>query len=70
MVTSPCCSAAWLGLRSTTPGDQLAGAPHRMHICRYGQTGAGKTYTMTGGQQSFQQRGIIPRVVHKVRPCC
>eukprot|EP00891_Asterochloris_glomerata_P005682 jgi/Astpho2/5682/gw1.00079.25.1_t len=32
----------------------------------YGQTGAGKTYTMTGGQKSFQQRGIIPRVVHKV----
>jgi hypothetical protein len=23
----------------------------------YGQTGAGKTFTMTGGQSSYQQRG-------------
>ncbi|KAK2954204.1 putative Kinesin-II 85 kDa subunit [Blattamonas nauphoetae] len=29
----------------------------------YGQTGAGKTYTMYGGSDSFQYRGIIPRVL-------
>lgn len=25
--------------------------------------GAGKTYTMSGGKQSFRQRGIIPRII-------
>lgn len=29
----------------------------------YGQTGAGKTYTMTGDRSSFARRGLIPRVV-------
>jgi len=32
-------------------------------IMCYGQTGAGKTYTMSGGRQSFKQRGIIPRTI-------
>lgn len=27
----------------------------------YGQTGSGKTFTMTGGADSYAQRGIIPR---------
>lgn len=38
------------------------------HVClfSYGQTGAGKTYTMQGGH-SPEQRGIIPRSVEKVR---
>ncbi|GAX77459.1 hypothetical protein CEUSTIGMA_g4903.t1 [Chlamydomonas eustigma] len=30
----------------------------------YGQTGAGKTYTMSGGKSSFKQRGIIPRMIN------
>jgi len=29
----------------------------------YGQTGAGKTFTMVGGTQSFEHRGVIPRAV-------
>ncbi len=29
----------------------------------YGQTGAGKTYTMSGGKSTFKQRGIIPRMI-------
>ena len=29
----------------------------------YGQTGAGKTYTMTGFTESYQNRGIIPRAL-------
>ena len=31
----------------------------------YGQTGAGKTYTMEGGRAP-EQRGIIPRTIAKV----
>lgn len=30
-------------------------------IMCYGQTGAGKTHTMTGFSESYQNRGIIPR---------
>lgn len=30
-------------------------------ILAYGQTGAGKTFTMNGGTQSYQHRGIVPR---------
>jgi kinesin family member 6/9 len=29
----------------------------------YGQTGAGKTYTMTGATENYSQRGIIPRTI-------
>ena len=29
----------------------------------YGQTGAGKTFTMTGSTESYQNRGIIPRAI-------
>lgn len=29
----------------------------------YGQTGAGKTHTMTGFTESYQNRGIIPRTI-------
>uniref|UniRef100_A0A8C4Z481 Kinesin-like protein n=1 Tax=Gadus morhua TaxID=8049 RepID=A0A8C4Z481_GADMO len=32
----------------------------------FGQTGAGKTYTMTGTTESYRQRGIIPRAVEQV----
>lgn len=32
-------------------------------IMAYGQTGAGKTFTMVGGTQSFEHRGIIPRAI-------
>ena len=32
----------------------------------YGQTGAGKTFTMTGGQESYKYRGLIPRALHHV----
>lgn len=29
----------------------------------YGQTGAGKTFSMTGATENYQQRGIIPRTI-------
>ncbi len=32
-------------------------------VFAYGQTGSGKTFTMTGGQSSFNDRGIIPRTL-------
>ena len=32
----------------------------------YGQTGAGKTYTMCGGARDYQRRGVIPRALHHV----
>ncbi|XP_063063099.1 kinesin-like protein KIF9 isoform X2 [Engraulis encrasicolus] len=31
-----------------------------------GQTGAGKTYTMTGANESYKQRGVIPRAIQQV----
>ncbi len=27
----------------------------------YGQTGAGKTFTMTGATENYKHRGLIPR---------
>lgn len=32
-------------------------------IMAYGQTGAGKTHTMTGGHAGFLDRGIVPRAI-------
>jgi len=43
-----------------------------VHVCRagtmmcYGQTGAGKTFTMTGSTESYQNRGIIPRAISQL----
>ncbi|KAF4089757.1 hypothetical protein AMELA_G00069680 [Ameiurus melas] len=31
----------------------------------FGQTGAGKTFTMTGASESYKQRGIIPRAIQE-----
>ncbi|NWI58255.1 KIF9 protein, partial [Calyptomena viridis] len=35
-------------------------------IMCYGQTGAGKTYTMTGASSEYKHRGIIPRALQQV----
>ena len=35
-------------------------------ILCYGQTGAGKTYTMTGATENYSQRGIIPRAIQHI----
>jgi len=35
-------------------------------IMCYGQTGAGKTFTMTGATENYQHRGVIPRAVAQV----
>ena len=32
----------------------------------YGQTGAGKTFTVTGSTESYQNRGIIPRAISQL----
>lgn len=35
-------------------------------ILCYGQTGAGKTFTMTGSSTEYKYRGIVPRAVAQV----
>ncbi|NXO13361.1 KIF9 protein, partial [Oriolus oriolus] len=35
-------------------------------IMCYGQTGAGKTYTMTGVTSDYRRRGIIPRAIQQI----
>ncbi|OMJ90760.1 hypothetical protein SteCoe_6838 [Stentor coeruleus] len=35
-------------------------------VFAYGQTGAGKTYTMSGGSQNYKFRGIIPRAISQI----
>ncbi|KAJ3110306.1 Kinesin-like protein kif9 [Phlyctochytrium bullatum] len=35
-------------------------------IMAYGQTGAGKTFTMTGATENYKHRGIIPRAISHV----
>lgn len=35
-------------------------------IMCYGQTGAGKTFTMTGSTANFKYRGLIPRAISKI----
>merc|ERR1719174_865502 len=32
-------------------------------VMAYGQTGAGKTHTMTGGHVGFADRGVVPRAI-------
>lgn len=35
-------------------------------IIAYGETGAGKSFTMCGSCENFKQRGIIPRAISKI----
>jgi kinesin family protein 6/9 len=35
-------------------------------ILAYGQTGAGKTFTMTGATQNYKYRGIAPRAIAQI----
>lgn len=35
-------------------------------ILCYGQTGAGKTFTMTGSQNDYKYRGVIPRLLSEL----
>jgi len=32
----------------------------------YGQTGAGKTFTMTGATENYKHRGLIPRSLQQL----
>lgn len=32
----------------------------------YGQTGAGKTYTMHGAAEAYENRGVVPRAISQV----
>ncbi len=35
-------------------------------VLAYGQTGAGKTFTMTGATENFRHRGLVPRAISQV----
>ena len=35
-------------------------------VMAFGQTGAGKTYTMTGSSTVYMQRGITPRAISQL----
>ena len=35
-------------------------------LLAYGQTGAGKTFTITGATENYKQRGAIPRAIAHV----
>jgi kinesin family protein 6/9 len=35
-------------------------------VFMYGQTGAGKTFTMTGSSTEYKYRGLVPRAVAQV----
>ncbi|KAI9184151.1 hypothetical protein H9P43_003204 [Blastocladiella emersonii ATCC 22665] len=35
-------------------------------LLAYGQTGAGKTFTMTGATENYRQRGVIPRALSHI----
>ncbi|CAN6457958.1 unnamed protein product [Victoria cruziana] len=39
---------------------------YKVSIFAYGQTGSGKTYTMMGGTDYLEQRGLIPRSLEQV----
>lgn len=32
----------------------------------YGQTGAGKTFTITGATESYKERGLVPRALSQL----
>ena len=32
----------------------------------YGQTGAGKTFTISGSSQNYKYRGIVPRALNQI----
>lgn len=38
-------------------------------IFAYGQTGTGKTFTITGGAEHYSERGIIPRTLSYLYEC-
>lgn len=40
--------------------------PLWVQIMAFGQTGAGKTFTMSGGKDSYKQRGLTPRAISAI----
>lgn len=53
------------GVFDTVARDTIKGALEGFSgtVFCYGQTGAGKTFTMSGSTSSYQERGIIPRTI-------
>lgn len=53
---------------TTCAHNVVAGATEGINgtIFCYGQTGAGKTFTMSGEMRNYNFRGVIPRAIHDV----
>lgn len=51
---------AYVDIAPTTTADLFAG--YNTCILAYGQTGAGKTHTMTGSMDDVDNRGVVPRL--------
>ncbi|GFR81071.1 kinesin-like protein [Elysia marginata] len=53
---------------STVASDIVSGAldGYNGTMMCYGQTGAGKTFTMTGATESYRHRGLIPRAISQL----
>ncbi|KAG2434981.1 hypothetical protein HYH02_011980 [Chlamydomonas schloesseri] len=56
--------AAYTSLAHEVVDSLMAG--YNGTIFAYGQTGAGKTFTMSGGGTAYAHRGLIPRAIHHV----
>ena len=48
---------------NATNAGLLSSCSHALHVV---QTGAGKTYTMSGEGQQYSRRGITPRALHHI----
>ena len=78
-----CCIAAALwtpqSLRLTSCVQVFAGVAERVvasaldgingTVFAYGSTGSGKTFTITGGMGSYEDRGIVPRALSHAFKC-
>ena len=54
------------GINFALPYIMMCDTSNIATIMAYGQTGAGKTFTMTGDTGNYRLRGIIPRAVSQV----
>lgn len=63
LVGHPVCSVivVWLTVRACGTGALFGG--YDTAIFAYGNTGAGKTYTMFGDTQDNERKGLVPRIL-------
>lgn len=59
------CTACWYLPKHSTPALASCCSSSCPSLCRV-QTGAGKTFTMSGDLKHYQHRGLIPQAIHQV----